>query len=189
MQTYQKACCILCFIVLAFVGQVQAQVPKFDSPADYNDYIVLEQTLIGKGIEAFNQSLAKEDFRSAKKQHTELIGLIGRSLQKIHDLPAYQGNAQFKHAAFELFTFYKMIIETDYAKIMSIAEKEGVNDKTFARISNLFVNIQRDEAVMYGAFNQAQMDFAKQFDMKITENELEKSRKERSDSLYKKEGQ
>lgn len=186
MQTYQKALCTVLFILSGIGFSLHAQTPTFKSPTDYNDYIVIEQTVIGKKLELFNQSLAAEDFRSAKKQHAELIVQIGASIEKMNNLPDYKGNIEFKKAAVELFVFYKMIIETDYVKIMTIAEKEGVNDKTFPRINNIFVSIQRDEAIMYGAFNKAQTDFSKQFGMKIEENQFEKERKAKADSLNKK---
>lgn len=187
MQTYQKAVCVVLFLIVGIGFSAQAQTTNFKEPADYNDYIVIEQTIIGKKIETFNQALAGSDFRAAKKQHAELLGQIDVSIQKMKNLPDYKGNSEFKKAAFELFVFYKMIIETDYAKIMQIAEKEGVNDKTFGRISEIFVSIQRDEAVMYGVFNKAQENFSKQFGMKITENELEKERRKKveGDSLKK----
>lgn len=177
MQKYQKALSVVLFILSAGILSATAQSPVFKQPADYNDYIVVEQTVIGKKIEAFTQSMAAEDFKTAKKQHAELVTQIEQSVKKIDAMPPYKGNTEFKKAAFELFVFYKMIIETDYLKIMQIAEKEGVNDKTFARINQIFVSVQRNEAVMYGAFNKAQTDFAKQFDMKISENELEKERR------------
>lgn len=187
MQKYQKAWCAVLFLVLGTTFSLQAQTPSFKSAADYNDYIIIEQTVIGKKLETFNQALASEDFKTAKKQHGELVTQISTSIQKINALPDYKGNSEFKKAAFELFTFYKMIIENDYVKIMEIAEKEGINNKTFPKINNIFVSIQRDETVMYGLFNQAQTSFSKQFNMKISENELEKERreKEKADSLNK----
>jgi len=180
MQSYQKAICTVLFILSGIGFSVFAQTPTFKTPADYNDYIVVEQTLIGRKIEAFTKSMAGEDFKAAKKLHAELLVQIDQSIKKMGELPDYKGNSDFKKAAFELFVFYKMIIETDYLKIMQIAEKEGINDKTFGRINSIFVSVQRDEAVMYGVFNKAQMNFAKQFDMKIGENELEKERREKA---------
>lgn len=180
MQTYQKALCALLFLVTVTVFSASAQAPVFKQPADYNDYIVVEQSIIGKKIEEFSKSMASDDFKSARKQHGELVTQIESSIQKINALPDYKGNSDFKKAAFELFVFYKMIIESEYVKIMQIAEKEGINDKTFARINTLFVSVQRDEAIMYGAFNKAQQAFAQQFGMKIGENQLEKERREQT---------
>lgn len=182
MQTYQKALCAVLFLVSATVFSAVAQTPTFKQPADYNDYIVVEQTVIGKKIEEFSKTMAAEDFKSARKQHGELLTQIDASIAKITALPDYKGNSDFKKAAFELFVFYKMIIESDYVKIMQIAEKEGVNDKTFGRINSIFVSVQRDEAVMYGAFSRAQQAFAQQFGMKIGENQLEKERREKTET-------
>jgi hypothetical protein len=73
-----------------------------------------------------------------------------------------------------------MIIETDYKKIMTIVEKEGLNDNSFGKINSIFTSIQRDETVMYGQFDRAQKNFSKQFGMKLEENELEKEWKEKT---------
>lgn len=183
MQTYQKAVFAVWFLLAGMAFSVSAQPLTFKQPADYNDYIVVEQTLIGKKIEAFSEALAKEDFRSAKKLHPEVLAQVETSIRKINDLPDYKGNSEFKKAAFELFVFYKMIIESDYVKIMNIAEKKGLNDKTYGEISGIFVSVQRDEAVMYGAFNKAQQKFAEQFKMKIGENPLEKERREKNEPV------
>lgn len=179
MQTYQKALFSVLFILFGWGTALYAQTPNFTKAADYNDYIVLEQTLMGRKLESFNKALAEENMREAKKQHAELLSQIDLSIQKINNMPDFKGNTAFKNAAFELFVFYKMIISQDYQKIMTIVEREGANDKTFPRINSIFISIQRDEAVMFGQFNKAQNDFAKQFDMKIQENELEKERREK----------
>lgn len=183
MQTYQKAWCTFLFILVATVSQAQL---SFKTPADYNDYIIMEQTAIGRKLEAFNQALASNDLKNAKKEHSQLVVQLNASIQKMGELPDYKGNTAFKNAAFELFTFYKMIIENDYVKIMNLVEKEGINDNTFARINSIFVSIQRDEAVMMGLFNKAQENFSKEFDMKIQENEFEKERREKTDTLSNK---
>ena len=180
MQTYQKALCAVLFLLCTGIFSAGAQAPVFKQPADYNDYIVVEQTVIGKKIEDFSKSMASEDFRTARKLHGELLTQIDASIAKITALPDYKGNSDFKKAAFELFVFYKMIIESDYVKIMQIVEKEGVNDNTFGRINGIFVSVQRDEAIMYGAFNRAQQAFAQQFGMKLGENQLEKERREKA---------
>lgn len=186
MQTYQKAWCTVLLILSGISFSALAQTITFKAPADYNDYIVVEQTLIGKKIEAFNQTLATEDYKGAKKAHAELLTQIDMSTKKITELPDYKGNSELRKSAFELFVFYKMIIETDYAKIMQMAEKEGINDKTFARINGIFVSVQRDEAIMYGVFNKAQANFSQQFNMKLEENQLEKERREKSEGIISK---
>lgn len=183
MQTYQKAICALVFFVVGTAISAQAQTPAYKTPADYNDYIIMEQNVIGKKLEEYNQSLAQDEIKVARKKHTELVTLITQSVQKINAMPDYKGNTEFKNAAFELFTFYKMIVEQDYVKIMNIVEKEGINDNSFMKINNIFTAIQQDETVMLGVFNRAQQNFSKQFDMKIQENEFEKMRKEKADSL------
>lgn len=179
MQTYQKA--FLVFWIFLSAGRIslQAQTPVFKAPADYNDYIVLEQAIVGNKIEEFNKALAAEQLREAKKIHTELIGQLDASIAKIGALGDYKGNVAFKNAAFELFVFYKMIVESDYAAVIKLVEKEGVNDKTFARINSIFTTIQRDEAIMYGQFDKAQKAFAEQFNMKLGENEFEKGRNQK----------
>ncbi len=176
MQTYQKAFWV--FWIFFSVGQVglYAQAPVFKSPADYNDYIVLEQAVVGNKIEDFNKALATEQLKEAKKIHAELLGQLDVSITKIGTLGDYKGNTAFKNAAFELFVYYKMVVETDYAAVIKLVEKEGVNDKTFGRINTIFTTIQRDEAVMYGQFDRAQKAFAEEFKMKLGENEFEKGR-------------
>jgi hypothetical protein len=180
MQTYQKAVCTVLFLLITPCTLLHAQSPAFKKPADYNDYIVMEQTAIGRKIEQFNQALAGDDIKNAKKLHAEILSQIDVSIGKIGNLPDFKGNSEFKNAAFELFVFYKMIIETDYKKIMTIVEKEGLNDNSFGKINSIFTSIQRDETVMYGQFDRAQKNFSKQFGMKLEENELEKEWKEKT---------
>ncbi len=158
-----------------------AQAPVFKSAADYNDYIVMEQTITGRKIEQFNKALAAEQIKEAKKLHAELLTQLDASIAKIGSLTDFKGNTSFKNAAFELFVFYKMIVESEYATVIRIVEKEGVNDKTFARINGIFTSIQRDEAVMYGQFDKAQKAFSEQFKMKLEENRFEKEREQQQE--------
>jgi hypothetical protein len=176
MQTYQKAFWVFWIFFTAGKIGLYAQAPVFKAPADYNDCIVLEQAAVGKKIEDFNKVLAAEQLKEAKKIHAELLGQLDVSIAKIGALGDFKGNTAFKNAAFELFVYYKMVVETDYAAVIRLVEKEGVNDKTFGRINAIFTTIQRDEAVMYGQFDNAQKAFSEQFKMKLGENEFEKGR-------------
>lgn len=182
MQTYQKGLWASVFFLFMFWCTAFGQAPVFKAPADYNDYIVTEQAVIGRKIEQFNKALAAEQIKEAKKLHGELLSRLDASITKIGSMPDFRGNTSFKNAAFELFVFYKMIIESDYADIIRIVEKEGVNDKTFGRINNIFASIQRDEAVMYGQFDKAQKAFSEQFKMKLEENRFEKEREQQEPS-------
>ena len=161
---------VICLSFLPFVGK--AQRFSTDSPADYNNYIVAEQSkLMEKVVEYIVQTVHNNNFREVESKRLEVIGQIETSLYKLKQMSDFKGDNSMKEEALGMFKLYREAYVNDYSQINMLKQDRESSFKAMERYFQ--AQDQAEEKLRNSAdqFDQAQKDFAKRHNMTIKEAE------------------
>lgn len=145
---------------------------QFKTPVEYNQYIVNEQQKVVNIMISFSNkfnttdSLLMVNYNYTKNE-------LKKVLENIRKLPPYEGDESLKNAALPLFELYYSAMDIEYKEIVSLFIKKDFGNKTQERVNSLLQSINEREKLLDVKFKQAQTDFAKKYDLKIENNQLQ----------------
>ena len=169
------------FILLLGAGFIACkESPKgangvtYKSPVQYNDYIVGRQTTLMKNIVAFSEA-SQINLDSAEKMLDRYVIETSTMIKEIKGMPAYKGDSSLRDAAIQTFGFYKQVFEDDYKQIIQLnKDGENITEDGVAKLNNIVEDISRREEKLDKVFHNAQSAFAREHNMRLTENSMQK---------------
>lgn len=165
-------CIQILSIILCLTSSLLAQNKDahFTSAVEYNDYIIDKQQDVGNRILQF----ASEKVIDKREQILNAgLPAIAQHVKDIKSMPAWKKNTQFRDASAILFEFYKEIFATSYRKIDAIL-KDGVTKQERLQLQQINTEITNREAKLDASFKAAQQEFARQNNMSMLANPLQK---------------
>ncbi len=152
----------------------------FKTPADYNEYIISRQTKVIRNIiELGNRIKVSPDtaYSLLDKYSTQTDSVI----EDIKGMPPFRSDSAFRDAAIRSFTFYKTLFNDHYRTILQIrmrggdASEDGVNEWM-----DVMDKIKREEEGLDKQLHNAQIDFAKKYNMKMRPSDIQKELKKKN---------
>jgi hypothetical protein len=146
----------------------------YNSPVEYNDYIVGRQTKLMKRILEFGK-VAQVDLDSAARLLDTYIKETDEMIGELKGMPPFKKDSSLRNAAIKSFLFYKKVFSEDYKEIISIRQnhgdetEEGVNSMT-----EIVDRITKQEEKLDKEFHNAQRKFADANKMKLVDNDIQK---------------
>jgi hypothetical protein len=164
---------IMLLLVLIAAGTgLRAQTLKISDPVKYNDYIVDQQNLIGaeliKLIGMFDA--LPEDKQEVIDQLDILVATCKSSTDNVKNLKPIANEFGIKQAAVNLFSFYEVIMNTDYRRMIDEIYAEEPNQEVLQEIVK---SVSEKEAKLDADFQENQGKFAKYHNIMLEENELQ----------------
>lgn len=163
---------ILSLTVGMFVLAGCGSKPKM-TPVEYNDAIIGEQTKISK-VMLDMANYFGSDLTKSEALRGDLVKQCEASVKVLKDLPDYKGKTDFRDAGVALFTFYKEISEKEYKEMIEILAKPEIELADIERLTVLEKEIGAREQPLDAAFQTAQQAFAKEHNLSLYENEIQK---------------
>jgi hypothetical protein len=165
----KKTLYLMAFLALMACGQKKPAM----TPIEYNDAIIGEQTNISRLMIEMANSFSS-DLSASETYRIKLANQCKESVDKIKKLPDYKGNTRFREAGVALFSFYKDISENEYKEMIAILRKEQIDQSDIDRLTQIEQQIGLREEPLDGEFQGAQQAFAKEHNLSLYENEIQK---------------
>jgi hypothetical protein len=167
-----KKTLLLFFILVSGMLQL-ATAQQFKNPVEYHNYILNEQLKVVNTIISFsNQFDSKDSILIANYNKTKAI--LKKSWENIQNLPLYNGDSELKDAALPLFEMYYNAMEVEYSEMVEMFIKKDFGKKTQERVNILLNSINEREKKLDARLKEAQANFAKKYDLKIEDNQIQK---------------
>ncbi len=159
--------CLIGFLITTIV--THAQEHNFDSPAAYNNFIVmLHNKVTAKNLEYISQSVHSEDIMSIEKSRKDVINEIGSAIGKLSAIEPYEGDAKLRDVGVEVL---KLNLETFQLDFMQINQMKQGRYDSFEALENYFKAEDQAEKKLAQAasrFRAAQEEFASNNQLKLT---------------------
>lgn len=147
--------------------------PKM-TPVEYNDSIIKEQSKI---LELMMQMTAEFDnsLDKADSVRVLVINQAKSSQDIVSKLPDYKGNTELRDAALALFKFYEEIHNKEFKELIDIQRKDtAITMEDLVRVEEIQKVISEKESGLDERMEKAQNAFAKEHNIQIEENKLQK---------------
>ena len=144
------------------------------TPVEYNDTIIKEQTKI---IELMFDLVAKieTDLDGCEAIRLKTITQCDSSIQLVSKMEPYNGDATMRNTAIDLFKFYEKAYKNEYKEMIQILQLgEEITEEDMTRMATLNEELAKKEATFDNAFQAAQKSFAKNNNIMIQDNKLQK---------------
>ena len=166
---------IIAFTIVACNSEVKGKNGVvYKNAEQYNDYIIKRQTNIINAIMDIVKA-ADIDVDSAEMILNNAVREIDEALNKIEGMPAYKGDSALRDAAISLFRFYKDVFGNDYKQLLDIRRKgENMTAEGGTEMQEIVDRMSKKEEKYDRDFRKAQLEFAKNNNLKLTENEMQK---------------
>ena len=147
----------------------------FPSAVEYNDFIISQQENIVKSLLSLADAMNAGVNDDIKSKY-ELFGKqCKKSLDTIKKMDSYNNDTAFRDESIKLFQFYYDIYQKDYKEMVDIIIKgDKIDEKDMTRLEEIKESITKRENERDGAFADAQNKFAKENNMQIIPNDLQK---------------
>jgi hypothetical protein len=140
----------------------------FDTPSEYNDYIVNEQKMVMAAFDDFAASVNNGNVDSMSFYQITLCKRADMAINEMNNLADYEKDTMFRHAAWELFQTIELSCNTELEEIVHIASKDSaLRDEDIERINTLSISYTAKEKEKNDALIAEQEKFAKKFNVKI----------------------
>lgn len=144
---------------------------SFSSAAEYNNFIVAEQTKIAKkNINYVIKSVHSKSARKIESKRTAVIKQIDKSLKKVKKMKGFDNKTKLKSEAIEMLEEYKDVYLISYKEINALAETQ---QESFKNLEKYFKAQDKAEERLNKAaqkFSKAQKQFAKDHNMKLEDS-------------------
>lgn len=135
--------------------------------AKYNDHMIKRQHKVVKGFMKMYDTFEKGTKEEMLKEHSTLVILVNKSIEEIKTLAPYEGDADFKNAALELFTFYKSSLENEYPKMIALIAIRDRSKEDHKKLDDYRDDLVKREKDYDDKFEDAQIAFSKKHDLKL----------------------
>jgi hypothetical protein len=142
----------------------------------YNNRIIDIQSKVIKKILSLSQSMKSRNPDLMRKRLGELQDQATASADELNNVPEFEGGEELFNAAMDLFEFYESVCKNEFAEMVDILARSGsgVTADDLSRMQDLQKVIQEEESRLDRELFTAQQNFAKQFNFRIGENQLQK---------------
>jgi hypothetical protein len=140
---------------------------KQERALEYNNTIADEQMKIMEKFIAFIE-LDSEDMNEMDAARLKIVEQCVKSISVIEKLPPFEGDAQFRDAALQLFRFYKRSSEQSYREMIDILRKgELMTEEDQERLIEINDEVTADEAKLDEQLSKAQEVFSKKYNFNL----------------------
>lgn len=165
---------ILFFFAILSVSASYGQLHTFTKAAEYNDFIINEQTRIAKAIQAFNNIFASStDTAEIHRKCRDITAQANDSYKQLLLTDPFSGDtALLKHSKV-LFAFYAKIAANEFRQIVDVYyDNKRTQEEKNKLLNELVQAITEKEKVYDANFQKAQKAFAEKHNMQLTENKF-----------------
>ena len=130
MKTAVTLVLLFCTIFLLSSGSGCAQTEfTTDDPAEYNNYIVDLQEMIGKEFIDFSMVLVNSsDFKTNDQKRQDVLRNIELSLRKLRNMAPFKGTTDLRDESIAIFEFYRKLHAEEYARLaVLVTNKESTH--------------------------------------------------------------
>ncbi|MEO7312187.1 MAG: hypothetical protein ABIX01_17420 [Chitinophagaceae bacterium] len=146
----------------------------YNSAVEYNDYIVTKQTDLVKQIIRFSKEAQDGDLTAAGRTVDDAVSFSDKAITDIEGMPEWKGNTTMRDNAVNLFKFYKEIFARDYRRILEMKGDNQLTPEEESEYNKMMANITSKEGDLDKEFKASQQSFAKDNNMKVLENDMQK---------------
>lgn len=140
---------------------------------EYNNKIVEEQNKIVKSVFELVNVMQTSDSLHAQQKRAELVTIVDAAIKNAQAL-SYSGDDKGLKATYQkMLEFYKKTMSEDYKEIIALSFDQNADASTVTQVQEKVNAISTAESTIDKQFQDAQMAFAKEHNMKVQENELQ----------------
>lgn len=143
----------------------------YSSAVEYNDYIVKKQQDLMNDVIKLS---ANQDVNNFEKTINDMIPKIEQSIKDIQGMPAWNGDTTFRNKALDLFKFYHEACTNEFSTVVKSLKDVQTNPDNVTKIQEITTDVSKREEDFDNAIQQAQQNFAKNNNMDIKENAMQK---------------
>ena len=145
-----------------------------ESAIEYNNFILGAQAKVINGMLALNWDASSEAFNL---EIENLIQLLNTILKNVNSIDTYKHGKDFKEALKEQLYMYKDIAKNDFLEIFELQNKSPTSDEEIKELSSkidaIYKRIEEKETPIDIKVNNAQIEFAKRYNLKLHATELQ----------------
>ena len=145
-----------------------------ESAIEYNNFILGAQAKVINGMLALNWDASSEAFNL---EIENLIQLLNTILKNVNSIDTYKHGKDFKEALKEQLYMYKDIALNDFLEIFELQNKSPTSDEEIkessSKIDAIYKRIEEKETPIDIKVNNAQIEFAKRYNLKLHATELQ----------------
>jgi len=171
----RKIAPLIVLVIASLFTATGLKAQEFNSPSDYNNYIIQQQVDITKKFLSYNSSIAQgKSARKVEKRRLSLIKEVETARDKIQTMGFYKGDRAFRDAASDFLLMYYHVLNEDYAKIVDMEE---IAEQSYDNMEAYMLAQEKADEKLSEAGNRmdtAQQAFATKFNMTISKEANEK---------------
>ena len=146
----------------------------YKDAVEYNDYIINRQSAIMQDVIDFLK-VSETNLDSARKMLNDYAVKIEKMVEEIKGMPPYKGDSVLRDAAVGSFGFYKKMFQNEYKQIIDIRlSSNGQTEDAVAEMDRIVDKITVEEEKFDKVFHNAQGDFARKNNIRLSENDMQK---------------
>ena len=149
-----------------------AQLKKFETAVQYNDFIVAEQTKIGETIKAFiNIFTNSKDSAEIQDARKKIVSQADSAVSQMKGIAPFKGDTALKKNAISLFNFYSVTAAKEYDQLVKLSFNTTKSSTDVSKEMNgLVTQITEKEKQYDKNFSNAQKAFAARNNITLSEN-------------------
>lgn len=158
---------------LSFSVTLFGQMNRFADAVKYNDFIVDQQTQIGKTIQAFNDAFANtSDTAVLHSKRRDIVSQANQSVKQLQTTEPFKGDTSLIKHAKALFSFYATIATNEYRQMLDVLfNKNTTQQQKNEQLQALITKVTEQEKQYDAGFLNAQNAFAKKYNIDLKANE------------------
>lgn len=162
---------LVCSVFLLLVQCKPKKDPNkiyFDTPSEYNDFIVKEQQEVMAAFDDFANAINKAFVDSIQFYHQQLTERTELAEATMNKLADYKGDTTFRFHAKELFSYINHACKNDLQEIVDITSTpDSISVQDVKRIADISDNYTVQERDRNNALIKAQENFAAKFNVNV----------------------
>lgn len=144
---------------------------QFPGPAEYLDYIVVEQEkILASNIEYITSSVHGNDWSGIDYKRKKVIQQLNTSAQKIQSMPSYKGNTQLKEEANAVITLYLETFKIEFNEALNLKKASSESYEAMEKYLKTQNKAEKKLKRAGDKFAKAQERFAKKYGIELVES-------------------
>ncbi|MFN8253427.1 MAG: hypothetical protein U0V75_16275 [Ferruginibacter sp.] len=162
---------------LSLSAALFGQRNRFTEAVKYNDFIVGQQSQIGKTIQAFNDACTNtSDTAVLHGKRRDIINQANQSYKQLQQTEPFKGDTSLIKHAMALFLFYAKTAANEYRQMLDVIfSKSGTGQQKNEQLQVLLDTVTTQEKLWDTNFLNAQSAFAKKYNIDLKPNEEKSS--------------